>query len=447
LLAQSLGLAREIRNLVNYNYDETFSRARRYVSIQLFRAGDRGPTMSNDPRRPAQRPSNSPPEPADDPPAPRPGDGQFGEQETRPVKQWQAPLPPPPVPGRPPGQPDERRRDDQATRRDPQARPQDQDQTQWAQPPQGGQQGGWQQPPQGGQQGGWQQPQQGAQQGGWQQPPGQWQQPQDQRTRQLPPDQGGPGGPGGPSGPWPPAPPQQQGPGPKLRRNGKRRRRGWVITLFTVLVLVVLLVIGDRVACAVAENEFASQFQKQGLPVKPSVDIEGFPFITQLAAKDFKSVNISMGNVPAGPVTIQSIKAHIEGLHISSFSSNATAKVDHVTATAFIPFTALAAAGGLPGGITLKQDGPNKVKITAGLGGIVSDTEEAQITQTGPQTISIKLIDSGSGLGSILGDAGFNSFSFTLPKEVPASLRITSLNLNATGLNVTAEATNATFSQ
>jgi hypothetical protein len=415
--------------------------------------------MSNDPRRPAQRPSNSPPEPADDPPAQRPGDGSLGEQETRPVRQWQAPLPPPPVPGRP----DERPRDDQAARRDPQARPQDPAPTQWAQPPQGGQQGaqqgGWQQPPQGAQQGGWQQPPQGAQQGGWQQPPqgaqqgaqpggwqpqGQWQQPQDQRTRQLPPDQGGPGG---PSGPWPPAPPQQQGPGPKLRRNGKRRRRGWVITLFTVLVLVVLLVIGDRVACAVAENEFASQFQKQGLPVKPSVSIEGFPFLTQLAAKDFKDVNISMSNVPAGPVTIQSIKAHIEGLHISSFSSNATAKVDKVTATAFIPFTALAAAAGLPGGVTLKQDGPNKVKITAGLGGVLSDTEEAQITQTGPQTISIKLLDTGSGLGSILGGSGFNSFSFKLPKEVPASLRITALNLNATGLTVSAGATNATFSQ
>ena len=37
---------------------------------------------------------------------------------------------------------------------------------------------------------------------------------------------------------------------------------------------------------------------------------------------------------------------------------------------------------------TVTPDGANKVKITAGLGGVFSDTEEAQITQTGPQTIS-----------------------------------------------------------
>lgn len=399
--------------------------------------------MSNDPRQPARRPAQGPPEPADDDQAAqRSGGGSFGEQETRPVRQWQAPPPPPPVPGRP-----DDRRQEQATRMDPQDQqtrredprqgPQDAAPAQWQQPRQGGQQG-WQQP-QGGQRGGWEETQQqGAQPGGWQ--------PQDQRTRQLPPGQAGQPGQPGPSGPWPPAPPPQAK-GPKLRRNGKRRRRGWVITLFTVLVLIVLLVIGDRVACAVAENEFASQFQKQGLPVKPSVNIEGFPFLTQLAAKDFKTVDISMSNVPAGPVTIQSIKAKINGLHISGYSSSASAKVDHVTATAFIPFSALAAAGGLPGGVTMKQDGPNKVKITAGLGGALSDTEEAQITQTGPQTISIKLLDTGSGLGSILGGSGFSSFSFNLPKEVPASLRITSLNLDANGLNVTAQATNATFSQ
>jgi hypothetical protein len=417
--------------------------------------------MSNDPRPPGRRPAQSPQEPAEDPPAQRPGGGTFGEQETREVRQWQAPPPPPPVPGRA----DDRRADEQPTRMDP---PQGRE-GQWGQPQPGGQPGGWQ--PQGGQQGaGWEQTQvQGAPQGGWQPPrggggqPGGWQPPQDQRTRQLPPDQaayGGQGGAGlggagqgsygaqqGPSGPWPPAPPQQGQGGRKLRRNGKRKRRGWVIALFTVIVLLVLLVIGDRVAAAVTENEFASQFQKQGLPVKPSVSINGFPFLTQLAAKDFKSVDINMSNVPAGPVTIQSIKAHIDGLHISGYSASASAKVDKVTATAFIPFSALAAAGGLPGGVTMKQDGPNKVKITAGLGGVVSDTEEAQITQTGPQEISIKLLDTGNGLGSILGDTGFNSYSFKLPKEVPASLRITSLNLNATGLNVTAQATNATFSQ
>ena len=219
------------------------------------------------------------------------------------------------------------------------------------------------------------------------------------------------------------------------------------MALFTIIVILILLVIGDRVALAITENDMASQFQANGLPVKPSVTIEGFPFLTQLAAKDFNKVDISASNVPAGPVTINSIHATINGLHISSYSSTASAKVDHMTATAFISFGALAAAGGVGGGtgITVTPDGANKVKITAGLGGVFSDTEEAQITQTGPQTINIKVLPSNSAVGSLL--SSFGSFSFSLPPGVPASLKITDLTLNSQGLTVSAAATNATFSK
>jgi hypothetical protein len=223
-----------------------------------------------------------------------------------------------------------------------------------------------------------------------------------------------------------------------------------VVAGFVVLVLVILLVIADRVACAVAENEFASQMVKQGLPVKPSVDIEGFPFLNQLLSKDFNKVDISASNVPAGPVTISTVHATINGLHISSFSSNASARVDHLDATAFISFGSILGGAGIGDatGVTVTQDGADKVKITAGLGGIASDTEELQITQTGAQTISIKLLDNGGALGSLGGLLGSaSSFSFNLPKGVPASLRITHLTLNSQGLTVSAAASNAVLSQ
>ena len=217
--------------------------------------------------------------------------------------------------------------------------------------------------------------------------------------------------------------------------------------LFTIIVLAILLTIGDRVANAIAENEMASQFVSNGFPVKPNVSIEGFPFLTQLVAKDFKQVNISASNVPAGPVSITSVHATIDGMHITSLSSNASAKVDHVTATAFISFGALAAAGGLGdgSGLTISPDGPNTLKITAGVGGAFSDTEKAKIVQTGPQTINIQVLNSGGAIGSLL--SSFGSFSFTLPKGVPASLRITSVVVNSQGLTLSAAASNATFSK
>jgi hypothetical protein len=276
-----------------------------------------------------------------------------------------------------------------------------------------------------------------------QRPQPQWQ----QEPKDTPPPQWSPQSPQA-QGPWPPAPPAQpplaaaRGP----RRRGRRRVRRSVMAVFTIIVILILLVIGDRVALAVTENQFASSFQSNGFPVKPSVTIEGFPFLTQLAAKDFNKVDISASNVPAGPVTISSIHATINGMHISSFSSSASAKVDHITATAVVSFGALAAAGGIGGGsgITVTPDGKDKLKITAGLGGIISDTEEAQVTNTG-QTVSVKILPSNSAVGSLL--SSFGSFSFALPKGVPASLQITGVNVTPAGMVISAEAANATFSQ
>ena len=236
---------------------------------------------------------------------------------------------------------------------------------------------------------------------------------------------------------------QPTGRPPKRRR--RRRLRRTTMTVFTIIVLAILLLIGDRVANAIAENEMANQFTSNGFPVKPSVDITGFPFLTQLAERDFKKVVISASNIPAGPVTITSLNATLTGMHITGGFSGA--KIDQLNATAFISFGALEDAGGLGTGtgITMAPDGTDKLKITAGVGGIVSDTEVAQIKQTGPQQISIQLLNSGGALGSLL--SGFGSFTFNLPAGVPASLRITSFTVNDTGLTLKAAATDAVFSK
>ncbi len=227
------------------------------------------------------------------------------------------------------------------------------------------------------------------------------------------------------------------------------------MALFGVVLLLILLVVADRVALAVTENDMANQFKTQGFPVKPSVTIEGFPFLNQLIGKDFKQVDISASNVPAGPVTITTVHATATGMHLSSLSSSATATVDKLTATAFVSDQSLEGGAGLTdlANVTATQVGNNILKVSASLGGVVSDTEELQITQTGAQTISVQVLSNSGGIvgdiGGALGGAlsGLTSFSFTLPKGVPASLRITGLTLNSTGLTLNAAATNATFSQ
>jgi hypothetical protein len=236
----------------------------------------------------------------------------------------------------------------------------------------------------------------------------------------------------------------QPGAGPAAPPRRRRRPVRWtVISLFIVVVAGVLLFIGDWVGRMIAENDMASQFTANGFPVKPSVSIEGFPFLTQLAERDFRQVDISAANVPAGPVTITSLHTTLTGMHLSSSWNGAT--IDQISATAFVSFGALAAAGDLGGtGVTAVPSGPDRLKITADLGGVVSASLQARVLQTGPRQITIKVLDNG-GISSLL--SSFGSYSFSLPAGVPPSLRITGLTLSPAGLTVTASAAHATFSE
>ena len=228
-------------------------------------------------------------------------------------------------------------------------------------------------------------------------------------------------------------------PGGQQPRRRHRARR-WVMALFALIVVLILLTIVDRVALAVAENQFANQAVQNGLPVKPSVTIEGFPFLTQLIARDFHKVDISASNVPAGPISITTIKATLTGVHLNSSFNSAT--VDHLTATAFVSFSDLAGGGG-GDGISMSAAGPDKVKITAGVGPL-SDTEVAKISQTGPNQISIRVQNGSSPVSGLLNS--FGSFSFSIPK-LPASVHITGFAVTPQGLTLAAAADHAVLTK
>ena len=243
--------------------------------------------------------------------------------------------------------------------------------------------------------------------------------------------------------------PQDYGPpgGPPVRPRRRRRPvRKSVISFFVLLVLAIVLVIGNFVGQAIAENDMANQFTANGFPVKPSVNIEGFPFLTQVVHKDFKKVDISASNIPAGPVTISSLNATITGMHLNSSWNGAT--IDRVTATAFVSLSSLtdgiSSELGDAASLTAVPDGANKLKVTGTVLGI-SASGVVEIKQTGPQKITVELPTTGGLVGTLLGSAA--SFTITLPAGVPPSLRITGLTLNGQGLTLSAAATNATFSQ
>jgi hypothetical protein len=243
---------------------------------------------------------------------------------------------------------------------------------------------------------------------------------------------------------------QQRPPEPPTFVTRRRRRKGPLIALITVIVLLVLLVVSDRVANAFAENQMASQVQSSlDLSGKPHVSIQGFPFWTQLLAKDFKTVDITASNetinspsAGGGALEIASLNATLHGLHFQGFSSN-SATVDQFNASALVTFTALANVGGIPQGIQLTADGGNKVKATISLGPL-SGQAEAQVTQTGPNTINVKVTNADGIPSDILGNLA--NFSFSIPK-LPAGVSIQSVSVTQQGVMVTISGTHTTLSQ
>lgn len=216
-----------------------------------------------------------------------------------------------------------------------------------------------------------------------------------------------------------------------------RRRHPVRVIIIVLIVLIALLVAADFAARAFAENKAASEIQQQGFPKKPSVDIQGFPFLTQVAAHQFHQINISSTNDTEGPLDISSIDASLKNVHINGAFSGGTIGTLHGTAT--ITFTALAnavtsQAGALGqlanAGLTFSQAGPDEVKASLNVV-VFSGTAVWRVTRTSGRAINIHLVSAGGLPTSLL--SPISDITLNLPK-LPLGLNIQSISVNSSGL-------------
>jgi len=234
--------------------------------------------------------------------------------------------------------------------------------------------------------------------------------------------------------------------GPPRRR--RRRRRGWIALLVVVVVILAILGIGDQVARSYAENRIAEQIQSSGLNTKPSVSIAGWPFLTQVAAHDIKTINISANNVTTtGGKLPVNFTATATGVHPDSSFNSAT--IDHISGQATITYQALdtylANAIGIQAlsSISFSPDpsaGPNVVKADAGIGSV-----DATVVKTGANQITIKF-GSLSGLASLLGSGSIPDQIIDIP-QLPAGLVVGQPDVNSQGIVIPASASNTTLTE
>ena len=241
---------------------------------------------------------------------------------------------------------------------------------------------------------------------------------------------------------------QGHGPGAPLpratRRLRRRRRHPFVWLTVVVVVLLVIAGVGDQVAKAYAQNRVASQIQQQSqLSAKPSVSIEGWPFLTQVAAHDLKAVDISASDVTANSGKLPfSFTARATGVHLNSSLNGAT--VDHINGQATVPFSSVATLVPGAGAATITADpadGPDAVKVDLGVAGSVT----GNVKLTSPSKITITL-SSASGLASLFSQLSGNAIVITIP-QLPAGLVVKSVSVTSQGIVATASASNTTLTE
>jgi len=219
-------------------------------------------------------------------------------------------------------------------------------------------------------------------------------------------------------------------------RPGRGRARRYVIGL---VIIIVVLVILDFAARAAAENVMASKIEQQGLQHKPSVTIEGFPFLTQVASKNFDQVNLTAADQTEGPVTITRIKATGRNIRLNSYAFS-SGTIGSLSGTALISFSSLGNTltqqvgplGSLlhGAGLDLTAAGPNEVKASMNLV-VTSGSATWRVAQLSGNRLNIRLVGSQGLPSSLLGS--IQDITVQVPK-LPLGLTIDSVRVTGSGV-------------
>jgi hypothetical protein len=242
-------------------------------------------------------------------------------------------------------------------------------------------------------------------------------------------------------GQQPPGYDEQQPPGRSRPRRRRHRGRRLVIAL---IVLIGLLVAADFGAKAFAESAIASKIDSSGLGTKPSVSIEGFPFLTQVAARDLKQIDINASNFTVKQVVISSLHATATGVHPNASFNGAT--VNQINGTLVVSFTTITNLVPVPG-LTVTADpagGPDAITLNSSLGGATGKIEHPSANVI---TVQVGNLTGLAGLASLIGGSTLApSYTFDIP-QLPAGLMVRSVTVTSQGIVATASAQNTTLSQ
>jgi LmeA-like phospholipid-binding len=210
--------------------------------------------------------------------------------------------------------------------------------------------------------------------------------------------------------------------------------------IIALVILAILFTAADRIAVSVAQSQVADKLQSsRNLNQKPGVDIEGFPFLTQVLGGSLDHVKVHIAdlvllNEGTQALTLDDFQADLR--HVKLENNYTTAVAGSATGTALIPYTEVSDV--LPNHLTVGYAGGDRVRVSATIP--VLDKQVTGTAGLGVQGNGIGLTSVGD-LTGLSGIPGVSSSSATaiVSQYVGTQFRVTGLpeGLELTGAQAT----------
>jgi hypothetical protein len=212
-----------------------------------------------------------------------------------------------------------------------------------------------------------------------------------------------------------------------------------------ILIIVLLAILGllfglDRAAASYAAGRIATKLQADGFPVRPSVSVEGFPFLTQVLRHHLDGVKVTAPKFPVGAVEA-SVDVQASSITLGSGYQGGT--IARVTGTGLITFASLAALPALAAvpGLTISGAGPHLVKLSSNLQ-IIAASAIARVKLAGPHEIALRLVSSSGVPASLL--RPIRHLAVPIP-ALPLGLTVRSVRVTPQGVLIDVTGSNVGF--
>ncbi|MCW2615932.1 MAG: hypothetical protein JWN08_2926 [Frankiales bacterium] len=226
--------------------------------------------------------------------------------------------------------------------------------------------------------------------------------------------------------------------------------------LVALAVLAVLLLVADRASAALASRALADELQRSGgLSARPTVDVGGFPFLTQAVGGRYDRIEVRAEDVPAGEVRLAGLEAVLNGVQVplgdALSGSVAAVPVDRVDARVRLAYDVLARRSGgrrlsvAPAGARVRVTGSVEV-----LGQTVSATALSRVALDGDVVVvTAESFEVGNGVANaVLSRALGDRFDLRVPvRGLPYGLRVEQVSVEPDGVVVTAAAVDAVLTR